>query len=111
MIAAVEVDTMTARTMSRRRRGAIRTSYRRHVLTQAEYAMGDEGVPPRDVRLARLRRLLPATAREIVEAYPDAWDLERDGQTRLAGSRRLERDLSAVGAVCVGRVWTLPEAS
>lgn len=95
----------------RRQRRSIRREYRRAVLTPREYAMGDEGVPPREVRLARLRRLLPASVQEIVDAYPEVWSLDRNlrSRCRSAAAQRLYRDLRAIGARYDAGIWRLED--
>lgn len=76
----------------------------RRTLTASDIWPEDEQVAPPAVRVAALRRLLPATRRDIVEARPDFWP---DSDT---GYRRLEKDLGRMSAVCQvpGRVWHAP---
>lgn len=56
---------------------------------------GDCGLSHRKPdRLARIRRMLPASPQEIREAYPCVYDLEECSK----GERRLYRDLHDLGA-------------
>jgi len=66
---------------------------------------------PRARRLAILRRMLPATASELREAYPDAWPSGYYPHARGAAmeSRKLFRDLHELGAVSRDGLWRLPE--
>lgn len=73
-------------------------------LTAADIWPEDARPPSPDARVASLRRLLPATRRDIVEARPDLWPDDRTGH------KRLEKDLVRLGAVChtSHRIWHPP---
>jgi hypothetical protein len=57
-------------------------------------------------RLAVLRRMLPATAEDVADAWPHLWPRLEGG---AAPSRMLNRDMHALGAVRgADGVWRLP---
>lgn len=56
-------------------------------------------------RQARVRRMLPCTAREIVEAYPCTYSLTRQDRGHGQESRMAFRDLRAIGAEPRGFIW------
>lgn len=60
-----------------------------------------------ELRHRILRRMLPCTAADVLEAWPHYWPRGSRGEGRPGGSKTLSRDLRALGAVNVGGTWVL----